>query len=236
MGARLQSRSDHDACGVGFIARIRGRAGRDIVSHGLSALRRLTHRGAAASLGAVDGCGVLTAIPWTWVADAFGGRLAAARTRGLGMLFVHPSDRLQAAEIIERELRLAGARSIDWRIVPIDRGAVLRAQRDTTPTVLQVAAGFDEGRQAADAALYRARLRIERIARSAGVRLTIVSLSTRTVVHKALVTPDALDQFYPDLADERFISPFITFHQRFSTNASADWALAQPFRRARTYR
>jgi glutamate synthase domain-containing protein 2/glutamate synthase domain-containing protein 1/glutamate synthase domain-containing protein 3 len=230
MEPRVQPSSDHDACGVGFIAHARGRAGRDIVAHGLSALRRLTHRGAEASLGAVDGCGVLTAIPWTWIVDAFGGRLPAARTRGLGMLFVHPSDRLQGAEIVERELRLSGARSIDWRIVPTDRAVVLRARRDTTPTVLQVVGGFDDGRQATDAALYRARLRIERIARAAGVRLTIVSLSTRTVVHKALVTPDALDRFFPDLADARFISPFITFHQRFSTNTSADWALAQPFR------
>src|SRR4051812_33392346 len=229
MPARVPSSADHDACGVGFIAHARGRSGRDIVSLGLSALRRVTHRGADASLGSVDGCGVLTAIPWTWIAGAFGGRLAAARTRGLGMLFVHPSDRLQAAEIVERELRHAGARSIDWRIVPTDPAAVLRAQRDTTPTVLQVVAGFD-GRQGTDAALYRARLRIERFALTAGVRLTIVSLSTRTMVHKALVTPDALDRFFPDLADPRFISPFITFHQRFSTNTSADWALAQPFR------
>jgi glutamate synthase (ferredoxin) len=230
MQSRVQLAADHDACGVGFIAHLRGRAGRDIVEYGLSALRRLTHRGADASLGAVDGCGVLTAIPWPWVVEAFGGRLAPARTRGLGMLFVHPSDRLQAAEIVERELRQCGARSIDWRIVPTDRAAVLRAQRDTTPKVLQVLAGFDEGRQAADAALYRARLRIEQIAHSTGVRLTIVSLSTRTLVYKALVTPEALDRFYPDLAEERFISPFITFHQRFSTNTSADWALAQPFR------
>jgi glutamate synthase domain-containing protein 1/glutamate synthase domain-containing protein 3 len=230
MGAPVQPQSDHDACGVGFIAHIRGRASRDIVSHGLSALRRLTHRGAEASLGAVDACGVLTAIPWTWVADAFGGRLSSARIRGLGMLLVHPSDRLQAAEIIERELRHAGARSIDWRIVPIDPAAVLCAQRDTVPNVLQVVAGFEDGRQTADAALYRARLRIEEIAPTAGVRLTIASLSTRTVVHKALVTPESLDRFFPDLADERFVSPFITFHQRCSTNMPADWALAQPWR------
>src|SRR4029079_1610986 len=62
------------------------------------------------------------------------------------------------------------------------------------------------------------------------LRLTVVSLSTRTVVYKALVTPDALDRFYPDLRRPEFASPFITFHQRFSTNTSADWALAQPFR------
>src|SRR3954447_22798809 len=205
MASRVPPVSDHDACGVGFIAHARGRAGHDIVSHGLSALRRLAHRGADPSLGSVDGCGVLTAIPWTWVADAFGGRLPAARTRGLGMLFVPAADRTRAAEIVERELRHAGARSIDWRIVPTDRAAVLRAQRDTTPIVLQLVAGFDEGRQGADAALYRARLRIERIARDAGITLTIVSLSTRTMVHKALVTPSALDQFFPDLADERFV-------------------------------
>src|SRR5476651_760482 len=205
MGSCVQPSSDHDACGVGFIAHVRGRSGRDIVSLGLSALRRLTHRGADSSLGAVDGCGILTAIPWTWVAEAFGGRLPAARTRGLGMLFVHPTDRLHGAEIVERELRQAGARSIDWRIVPTDRAAVLRAQRDTTPKVLQVVAGFDEGRQGTDAALYRARLRIERAAKTAGVRLTIVSLSTRTIVHKGLVTPDGLDKFFPDLADENFI-------------------------------
>src|SRR3954471_2101981 len=90
--------AEHDACGVGFIAHVRGRAGHDIVALGLSALRRLTHRGADASLGAVDGCGVLTAIPWPWVAEAFGGAIAPARTRGLGMLFVHPADRLRAAE------------------------------------------------------------------------------------------------------------------------------------------
>src|SRR3954463_13081415 len=164
MASRVPPNSDHDACGVGFIAHTRGRAGRDIVAHGLSALRRLTHRGADASLGSVDGCGVLTAIPWTWAAEAFGGRLPPARTRALGMLFVRPADRLQAAEIVERELRHAGARSIDWRIVPTDRAAVLRAQRDTTPKVLQVVVGFEEARQAAEAALFRARLRIERIA------------------------------------------------------------------------
>src|SRR4051794_11771472 len=133
MSSRALPSADHDACGVGFIAHLRGRAGRDIVAHGLTALRRLTHRGAEASLGAVDGCGVLTAIPWTWVGEAFGGDLAAARTRALGMLFVHPSDRLQAAELIERELRHAGARSIDRRVVPTRPPAGPPAPRGTPP-------------------------------------------------------------------------------------------------------
>jgi glutamate synthase (ferredoxin) len=230
MESRVQPPGGHDACGVGFIARVSGEAGHDIVSLGLAALRRLTHRGATAALGAVDGCGVLTAIPWPLLEGVFGGGLPAARTRALGMIFVDAADRSRAAALVDRELTAAGARHLAWRVVPTGAAAVLPAQRHTTPEVLQVASGFDHARPAADAALYRARLRIERAARTSGLRLTIVSLSTRTVVHKALVTPDALPCFYPDLADARFTSPFITFHQRFSTNTSADWALTQPFR------
>ena len=160
MATRLQP-LDHDACGVGFIARVRGDAGRDIVSLGLAALRRLAHRGASPALGAVDGCGVLTAIPWRLVEQAFAGRLPVCRTRALGMLFVHPSDRSRASAIVERELAAAGAREVVWRIVPTDRAAVLPAQRHTTPKVVQVVAAFDQARRTADAALYRARLRIE---------------------------------------------------------------------------
>jgi glutamate synthase domain-containing protein 2 len=96
--------------------------------------------------------------------------------------------------------------------------------------VLQVVAGFEGARPKVDQALYRARLRLERLAREQALRASIASLSTRTVVYKGLVTPDALAQFYPDLTDARFASHFIVFHQRFSTNTSADWAMAQPFR------
>src|SRR4051812_6497706 len=230
MALRVQSSSAHDACGVGFIADVHGRAGHEIVAHGLAALRRLTHRGASAALGAVDGCGVLTAIPWTLLERGMGGRVPTTRTRALAMLFAHPADRIRAMAIVDRELRAAGARFVEFRRVPTDRGAVLAAQRDSTPAVLQGVAGFDESRAIVDAALYRARLRVERGAAAEGLRLTVVSLSTRTVVYKALVTPDSLERFYPDLADTRFVSSFVTFHQRFSTNTSADWALAQPFR------
>src|SRR3954471_8282720 len=116
MESRVQPPGGHDACGVGFIARVSGEAGHDIVSLGLAALRRLTHRGAAAALGAVDGCGVLTAIPWPLLELAFAGRLPAARTRALGMLFVHDADRLRATELVERELTSAGARDFAWRL------------------------------------------------------------------------------------------------------------------------
>jgi glutamate synthase (NADPH/NADH) large chain len=172
MESRAQPPSGHDACGVGFIAHTRGRAGRDIVSHGLSALRRLTHRGADASFGAVDGCGLLTAIPWTWVADAFGDRLAAARTRGLGMLFVHPSDLCRRPKSSARLAPPAPADRLARRSDRPRRRAARAARRHA-----ERAAGDRHSRgAAADAALYRARLRIERIA-GCHVRLAIISLS-----------------------------------------------------------
>jgi glutamate synthase (ferredoxin) len=219
----------HDACGVGFIARVRGGAGTDVVRHGLTALVRLAHRGAPASLGSVDGCGLLTAIPWRLITDSLGSALPPGRTRALGMFFVDPADRHAAVALVERELDAAGA-AVAWRAVPTDRSAVLRAQRGSTPLVLQAVVVLPDGLQRAEEGLYRARLRVEGTAARDGVRLSIASLSTTTVVYKALVTPDSLARFYPDLADERFISRFVVFHQRFSTNTSADWALAQPFR------
>jgi glutamate synthase (ferredoxin) len=219
----------HDACGVGFVARTAGEAGHDIVRHGLTALVRLAHRGAPAALGAVDGCGVLTAIPWPLVTASLAGRLPAGRTRALGMFFVEPSARGAATALVEREIEAVGA-LVAWRQVPTDRQAVLRAQRSTTPHVLQAVIAFPDGKNTADERLYRVRMAIAARAARQRMRLDISSLSTATVVYKALVTPDALEQFYPDLADERFTSRFVVFHQRYSTNTSADWALAQPFR------
>ena len=204
----------HDACGVGFIADTRRRSQHDIVVHGLTALRRLTHRGAPAALGAVDGCGVLTAIPWKLVSTA--SSAVTGTVRALGMVFVHPSDRGQAEALVERELRASGATALQWRVVPTDPAAVLPSQRATTPVVLQAIASFAGGHRAVEAALYRARLRIERTARREAIRSNIISLSTRTVVYKGLVTPDGLDRFYPDLRDARFATDFVVFHQRFS--------------------
>jgi glutamate synthase domain-containing protein 2/glutamate synthase domain-containing protein 1/glutamate synthase domain-containing protein 3 len=218
----------HDACGVGFIVRPDGRAVRNVVTLGLQALRRLTHRGAPAALGAVDGCGVLTAIPWA-LFEA-GAPLPAGRSRAVAMLFVPSGAAARACELVEREMYACGALEIRWRTVPTNPACVLPAQQTTTPLVLQAVASFEDGRIRSELTAYRCRLRIERAAAAQRVDLRVASLSTRTIVYKGLVTPEALDRFYPDLANEAFVSPFITFHQRYSTNTSADWALAQPFR------
>src|SRR5581483_613708 len=135
-----------------------------------------------------------------------------------------------ATDLVDRELRRCGALDVVWRRVDTDASAVLPAQRATAPRVFQAIAAFDAGRVRGEATAYRSRLCIERAAAVEGVGVRVASLSTRTIVYKGLVTPDALDRFYPDLADAAFASPFVTVHQRYSTNTSADWALAQPFR------
>jgi glutamate synthase (ferredoxin) len=223
---------EHDGCGVGFIADLRGRSRRDVVVHGLGALERLTHRGAPESLGAVDGCGVLTAIPWPLLEAEVGHRFGEGRSRALGMFFVPRGQAERAIRTAEHVLRDAGAEAVFWRPVRIDSSAVLPAQRGSTPAVLQAIIALRVPPATADAVLYRARLRIERVSRRMRLGLTVVSLSTATVVYKALVPPARLERFYRDLSDPRFVSPFVVFHQRFSTNTSTDWALAQPFRSA----
>src|SRR5689334_6490880 len=150
----------HDACGVGFIARVDGTASRGVVSLGLDALRRLAHRGAPAALGAVDGCGILTAIPWSLFAAEQ--PLPFARTRALAMLFAAESDADAAIALVERECRAAGALDVAWRHVPTDPSAVLPAQRSTTPIMLQAIVALEHGRKRAETVAYRTRLRIER--------------------------------------------------------------------------
>src|SRR5436190_5753086 len=226
-------------CGVGFLVRVDGRASRSIVADGLLALRRVAHRGASDALGAVagegtpglsiDGCGVMTAIPWRLLERA-ADRVPVGVCRAAGMFFVADGHQSGALEVVERELRVAGAIDLVWRRVPTDASVVPTPQRATAPAVLQVLAAFDADQRVAARGVYRARLRIERVAADRGVAVDIVSLSTRTIVYKGRVAPSALDAFYPDVAAEDFESPFVTFHQRYSTNTSADWGLAQPFR------
>ncbi|HZW76018.1 MAG TPA: glutamate synthase subunit alpha, partial [Caldimonas sp.] len=172
---------------------------------------------------------MLTAIPWAFLESAVG-PLPVGRSRAVAMMFVDPVDATRAVTLVERELRTCGALDIRWRTVPTDGRLVLPAQQATTPIVLQAIASFDDGRIRSELTAYRCRLRIERAAVTDGVGVRVASLSTRTIVYKALVTPETIDRFYPDLAADSFASPFITFHQRYSTNTSADWALAQPFR------
>ena len=133
-GPLYEPTMERDACGVGFIADVKGRARRDVVVDGLAALNRLTHRGAPASLGAVDGCGVLTAIPWPLLEGEIGHRFGDGATRAVGMFFVRRGQVERAIRMAEHVLRDFGAGAVLWRPVRVDSSAVLPAQRGSTPT------------------------------------------------------------------------------------------------------
>ncbi|HEX3701889.1 MAG TPA: glutamate synthase large subunit [Vicinamibacterales bacterium] len=225
---------EHDACGVGFLADVAGRPRRDVVLRGLTALERLAHRGASPALATIDGCGVMTAIPWTLLARELAARdIDGYASRALGMFFSPPGASRQMRSLVERALRRQGAAAVVWRDVPVEPGALAPSVRATAPEIHQAVIGFTAPAAGVEGALFRARLDMEHLAASADDALpgfAVVSLSTRTVVYKGLLEPSTLAPFYGDLRDPAFESSYIVFHQRFSTNTAADWSMAQPFR------
>src|SRR6266571_5366114 len=234
---------EQDACGVGFVARASGERGPDILALALQALARVAHRGAASTDSSGDGAGVLTQIP---------SRLfyCDGATRGLALepgqpfavgAFFLPTDHAalgRATAIIEAVLGEAGLPVLGWRDVPVDRDVLGPSARATCPTIRQgiIAAPADGGRTDAAAwerALYLARRTIERRiaeAEPAVQPFFVCSLSCRTLVYKALLTGPQLPAFFPDLKSPDYETAIAVFHQRYSTNTSPSWPLAQPFR------
>ena len=219
-------------CGISLVADARGRRSHELVQQALSSLVRLTHRGAPSDTASIDGAGVLTQIPWEVFADDLPAAFAAAGVpRALGMFFLPRHHATELKRTIEHALARAGFGTYHWRTVPVSFEAFASSRRKHMPTIVQVAALGDGTVADPDAALYRARIRIETAAagRDGWDGFAVVSLSTRTVVYKGLLTPSELPIFYPDLRDAAFRSSIAIAHQRFSTNTVAQWSLAQPF-------
>jgi len=230
MGKRPLSRPvDFDACGVGFVAQLGSRAGRDVVDRALTALLRLSHRGGVDADGlSGDGAGLLTPIPADFFrhhAERAGLRLP--KTFGLGMAFLPPDDVRTACAAVEFAARRAGLKLLGWRRVPTDPAVLGPRAASTLPEIQQcfLAPGRHNGDF--ERALFLLRKRIEAVAPT---DTYFCSLSSHTVVYKGLLAPWQLAEFYPDLADAEFTAPFAVFHQRYSTNTRPTWSLAQPFR------
>ncbi len=242
---RLQSAGLHDpqferdACGVGLIADVNGKARREIVTLAISALKAVWHRGAVDADGRTgDGAGLRVGVPQEFF------RAAVARTGHepeagdiiVGMVFLPRTDfaaRERARAIIEAEILSGGFQFYGWRQPPIDTSVLGEKARATLPEIEQVLLRDPAGRDADDVLrqLYLVRRRIERRAREENLNgLYICSLSSRDIIYKGLFRAQDIDAFYLDLKDEAFISPFAIFHQRYSTNTFPEWRLAQPFR------
>ena len=231
---------EHDACGVGFVARASGERSADVTRLALQALARVAHRGAAATDRSGDGAGLLTQIPLSlFYREAASRGLALERGQpfAVGAFFLPRSDDAlcHATRIIEDVLRGDGITVLGWRDVPVDPDVLGAGARATLPAIRQVvlAAPADGGRRdeaAWERALYLARRTIER--RVAEVEPSLepffaCSLSCRTLVYKALLTGTQLAGFYPDLVSPDFETAIAIFHQRYSTNTTSSWPLGK---------
>lgn len=219
---------DHDACGVGFVAQVDGRASHEIVERGLEALLRLAHRGGMDADGrSGDGAGLLLPIPQAFFRTRAGVDLPAGF--GLGMAFFPPKGAELARHRIQEAAAAHGLRCLGARTVPTDDSILGPRARDTLPLIEQFffAALDGSSGEELEMRLFRMRKQAESIFPPGAY---FCSLSSRTVVYKGLVTPDQLPAFYRDLSDPGFQCWFAIFHQRYSTNTQPSWALAQPFR------
>ena len=230
---------EHDACGVGLIAALDGRRRRDVVQAGIDALKAVWHRGAVDADGKTgDGAGIHIEIPQDFFADAVerGGDRLHPGPIAVGQVFLPKTD-LSAQErcrqIVESEILAFGYRIYGWRQVPINVDCIGEKANATRPEIEQImiwnARGSDEAEFERD--LYVIRRRIEKQAIAAQIsELYFCSLSCRSIIYKGMFLAESLTDFYPDLRDERFVSRFAIYHQRYSTNTFPTWKLAQPFR------
>ena len=234
-------RLEHDACGIGFVADIKGRATHKIIEQGVEVLVNLTHRGACGCDPETgDGAGLLLQMPHSFFARKAADRgfaLPAAGTYGVGMVFVDPRESAgrAARDMVGETAEAEGFRVLAWRRVPTNSAAIGWLARETEPHVYQVfleqAAEQPLTGEALERKLYILRKRTEREAhRRQLARYYPATMSAQTICYKGLLLAPQIFDYYPDLGDSDFQSAIALIHQRFSTNTFPTWERAQPFR------
>ncbi len=230
---------ERDSCGVGLIASIDGQARRDVVTLAVKALKALWHRGAVDADGKTgDGAGILIDVAQDFFREVVT-RHGHTPTRApicVGQVFLPRTDfsaQEAARTIVESEILRSGFYIYGWRQVPVNVALIGAKAQATRPEIEQVLFHDPLARDAEglERELFVCRRRIEKRALSANLgELYVCSLSTRTVIYKGMFLAEQIDEFYPDLKDERFVSAVALYHQRYSTNTFPQWRLAQPFR------
>ena len=234
--------NEHDACGLGFVASIRGERSHSIVEKGIEVLTHLEHRGACGCDPETgDGAGVLIQIPHEFfVRECANQGIALPEPGGyaVGMVFlpVGKLERLQCEGVVEKIIQEEGFEVLGWRDTPVDGSAIGRVARGSQPYIEQIflktlepLAELDFERK-----LYVVRRRIENEIAHAEIEgrgnFYIPSLSCRTIVYKGLLLAPQITKFYPELSDPLVKSALCLVHQRFSTNTFPSWPLSHPYR------
>ncbi|MCX6517446.1 MAG: glutamate synthase large subunit [Actinobacteria bacterium] len=227
-------RFEHDACGVSFVANIKGVRSREIVTLGITALCNMEHRGATgAEADTGDGAGILIQVPDAFLRAVAGFELPAMGKYAVGIAFL-PADPVctaTAIETVERIVVEEGLRPLGWRVVPSNPDCLGASARAVMPAIQQFFLDDPAGAEGIDLdrKIFVARKRIEREL-VGDMRTYFSSLSARTLVYKGMFTTPELGDFFPDLWDDRMESSLALVHSRFSTNTFPSWPLAHPYR------
>ncbi|MBI0140520.1 glutamate synthase large subunit [Bartonella sp. W8125] len=239
------SRNEHDACGVGFIAQLKNVKSHKIIEDGLFMLENLTHRGAVGADPLVgDGAGILVQIPDRFFREVMaeqGVELPKAGQYAVGHIFMPRDEAMRAhiEQIVKEVIASEGQHFIAFRDVPVDNSSLSKAPAivATEPVHRQVFIARDPSIKSDDD--FERRLFVlrkvisNRIFHETGGRdngFYVVCLSSRTVIYKGMFLAFQVGAYYKDLQDERFESALALVHQRFSTNTFPSWKLAHPYR------
>lgn len=235
---------EHDACGVGFVAHIKGEKSHAIVQQGLKILENLDHRGAVGAdklMG--DGAGILIQLPDALYREEMakqGVELPPPGEYGVGMIFLpkEHASRLACEQEMERAIKAEGQVLLGWRDVPVNRDMPMSPTvRKKEPVLRQVFIGRGSDvivQDALERKLYvirkTASASIQNLKLKHSKEYYVPSMSSRTVVYKGLLLADQVGTYYLDLQDPRCVSALGLVHQRFSTNTFPEWPLAHPYR------
>ncbi|WZO97876.1 glutamate synthase large subunit [Isosphaeraceae bacterium EP7] len=235
---------EHDACGVGFVADLKGRKSHKIVRDGITALINLNHRGACGCEGNTgDGAGILIQVPHAFLSARcaeIGIELPAAGHYGVGAFFASPNAERQAfgKSLFERIVEEEGQTFLGWRPLKVDNSNLGDGSKSVEPAMDHAFVGRGPSIADEDAferKLYVIRKRFETEIIDSGLEdhtyFYFSSLSCQTLVYKGMLTVEQLSSYYADdLGDERLVSALCLFHSRFSTNTFPSWELAHPYR------
>ncbi|MFA7405651.1 MAG: glutamate synthase large subunit [Pelobacteraceae bacterium] len=231
---------EHDACGVGFVANMKGKKSHEIVSQALEVLINLDHRGATGSEpNTGDGAGILIQMPDSFlrsVCAPLGIELPEPFHYGVGMVFTSPkaTERNAARHILEKILVEEEVELLGWRNVPTDNTSLGNTAWEGEPMVRQLFLKRPVGctdEQDFNRKLYIINQRATNEIRRAEVdeHWYVCSLSTRTMIYKGMLMPVQVDQYYPELRDPAMESAIALVHSRFSTNTFPSWDRAHPY-------
>lgn len=229
---------EHDNCGIGLVANIKGKRAHDIVRRGLEVLERMEHRGAESADGKTgDGAGILMQIPHDFYKKEVSS-LPAEGEYGTGLVFL-PSDdaeRKVCKAKLEEFISAEGQELVAWRNVPVDKSAIGEIAARVEPVIEQV---FVKGKEGQDQKTLERKLYIIRKLAEHAIEKSdlgqksyfyLPSLSSHTIVYKGMLMPDQVFKYFLDLQNEDVTTAVCLVHSRFSTNTFPAWDLAQPFR------